>query len=105
MSPTVTLFATVWHAEAFFQENVLDVTLRVRYNVAKVCNMTRYYSEMSNAKIVPDILFSDQRHIYINRQSYQEAIDVGNKVITQNNIQKIANSVILQRVLFIKLVS
>ena len=51
------------------------------------------------------ILFLDQRHIYINRQSYQEAIDVGNKVITQNNIQKIANSVILQRVLFIKLVS
>ena len=45
------------------------------------------------------ILFSDQR------QSYQEAVDVGNKVISQNNIQKIANIVILQRVLFIKLVS
>ena len=51
------------------------------------------------------ILFSDQRHIYISRQSYREAIDVGNKVIAQNNIQKIANIVILQRVLFIKLVS
>ena len=51
------------------------------------------------------ILFSDQRHIYINRQSYREAADVGNKVISQNNIQKIANIVILQRVLFIKLVS
>ena len=51
------------------------------------------------------ILFSDQRHIYINRQSYREAIDVGNKVIAQNNIQKISNIVILQRVLFIKLVS
>ena len=51
------------------------------------------------------ILFSDQRHIYINRQSYREAGDVGNKVISQNNIQKIANIVILQRVLFIKLVS
>ena len=51
------------------------------------------------------ILFLDQRHIYINRQSYREAIDVGNKVIAQNNIQKIANIVILQRVLFIKLVS
>ena len=50
-------------------------------------------------------LFSDQRHIYIDRQSYREAIDVGNKVISQNNIQKIANIVILQRVLFIKLVS
>ena len=42
------------------------------------------------------ILFSDQRHIYINRQSYREAIDVGNKVIAQNNMQKIANIVILQ---------
>ena len=51
------------------------------------------------------ILFSDQRHIYINQQSYREAVDVGNKVISQNNIQKIANIVILQRVLFIKLVS
>ena len=51
------------------------------------------------------ILFSDQRHIYINRRSYWEAVDVGNKVISQNNIQKIANIVILQRVLFIKLVS
>ena len=45
------------------------------------------------------ILFSDQR------QSYQEAVDVGNKVISQNNIQKIANIVILQKVLFINLVS
>ena len=51
------------------------------------------------------ILCSHQRHIYINRQSYREAIDVGNKVISQNNIQTIANIVILQRVLFIKLVS
>ena len=51
------------------------------------------------------ILFSDQRHIYINRQSYREAGDVGNKVISQNNIQKIANIVILQRVLFIKLLT
>ena len=51
------------------------------------------------------ILFSDQRHIYINRQSYREAGDVGNKLISQNNIQKIANIVILQRVLFVKLVS
>ena len=51
------------------------------------------------------ILFSDQRHIYINRQNYWEAVDVGNKVISQNNIQKIANIVILQRVPFIKLVS
>ena len=51
------------------------------------------------------ILFSKKRHIYINRQSYLEAVDVGNKVISQNNIQKIANIVILQRVLFIKLVS
>ena len=67
--------------------------------------MTWYYSEMSNRKIIHDILFSDQRHIYINRQSYWEAVDVGNKVISQNNIQKIANIVILQRVLFIKLVS
>ena len=49
------------------------------------------------------MLFSDQRHIYINRQSYQEAVDVGNKVISHNNIQKIVNIVILQRVLFIKL--
>ena len=82
----------------------MDVTLRVRYNTAKVCNMTRYYSEMSNRKIIHDILFSDQRHIYIH-QSYQEAVDVGNKAISQNNIQEIANIVILQRVLFIKLVS
>ena len=44
MSVTVALFAMVWHAEAFVQENVLDVTLRVRYNMAKVWNMTRYYS-------------------------------------------------------------
>ena len=51
------------------------------------------------------LFLSDQRHIYINRQSYREAADVGNKVISQNNIQKIANIVILQRVLFIKLVS
>ena len=51
------------------------------------------------------ILFSDQRHVYINRQSYRKAFDVGNKVISQNNIQKIANIIILQRVLFIKLVS
>ena len=51
------------------------------------------------------ILCSDQRHIYINQQSYREAIDVGNKVIAQNNIQKIANIVILQKVLFINLVS
>ena len=37
---------------------------------------------------------------------YWEAVDVGNKVISQNNIQEIANIVILQRVvLFIKLVS
>ena len=42
------------------------------------------------------VLLSDQRHIYINRQSYREAIDVGNKVIAQNNMQKIANIVILQ---------
>ena len=33
------------------------------------------------------ILFSDQRHIYISRQSYREAVDVGNKVTSQNNIQ------------------
>ena len=26
----------------------------------------------------------DQRHIYINQQSYREAVDVGNKVISQN---------------------
>ena len=50
-------------------------------------------------------ILSDQRHIYINRQSYREAVDVGNKVISQNNIQKISNIVILQRVLFVKLVS
>ena len=47
----------------------------------------------------------DQRHIYINWQSYREAVNVGNKVISQNNIQKIANIAVLQRVLFIKLVS
>ena len=51
------------------------------------------------------ILFSDQRHIYINRHGYREAVDVESKVVSQNNIQKIANIVILQRVLFIKLVS
>ena len=42
------------------------------------------------------ILFSDQRHIHINQQSYREA-----KVISQNNIQKIVNIIILQRVVFI----
>ena len=31
---------------------MLDVTLRVRYNTAKVCNMTQYYSERSNRKIL-----------------------------------------------------
>ena len=41
------MFGSVWHAEAFVQESVLDVTLRVRYNTAKVCNMTRFYSERS----------------------------------------------------------
>ena len=53
------------------------------------------------------ILLLDQRHTYINRQSYWEAVDVGNKVInfSQNNIQEIANIVILQRLLFIKLVT
>ena len=51
------------------------------------------------------ISFADQRHIYINRQSYREDVDAENKVISQNSIQKIANIVILQRVLFIKLVS
>ena len=51
------------------------------------------------------ILFSDQRHVYINRQSYREAVDVGNKVISQNNIQRIANIIFLQRVLLIKLVN
>ena len=56
ISVKVALFATVWHAEAFVQESVLDVTLRVRYNTAKVCNMTRYYSERSNRKIVHDNL-------------------------------------------------
>ena len=50
------MFATVWHAEAFVQESVLDVTLRVRYNTAKVCNMTRFYSERSYRKIVHDNL-------------------------------------------------
>ena len=35
---------------------MLDVTLRVRYNTAKVCNMTRYYFERSNRKIVHDNL-------------------------------------------------
>ena len=30
------------------------------------------------------LFLSDQRHIYINRQSYREAVDVGNKVISQN---------------------
>ena len=50
------MFATVWHAEAFIQESVLDVTLRVRYNMAKVCNMTRFYSERSYRKIVHDNL-------------------------------------------------
>ena len=50
------------------------------------------------------ILLSDERHIYINQQSCREVLDVGNKVISQNNIQKIANIVILQRVLFIKLI-
>ena len=50
-------------------------------------------------------ILSDQRHIYINRQSYREAVDVGNKVISQNNKQKISNIVILQRLLFIKLAS
>ena len=72
------MFATVWHAEAFAQESVLDVTLRVRYNMAKVCNMTQYYSEMSNRKIVHDNLVLGPKAHYINRQSYREAIDVGN---------------------------
>ena len=82
----------------------MDVTLRVRYNTAKVCNMTRY-SEKSNRKIVHDNLVLGPKAHYINRQSYREAIDVGNKVISQNKIQKIANIVILDIVLFIKLVS
>ena len=73
--------------------------------MAKVCNMTRYYSERSNRKIVHDNLVLGPKAHYINRQSYQEAIDVGNKVISQNKIQKIANIVILRIVLFIKLVS
>ena len=34
----------VWHNEAFVQESMLDVTLRVQYNTAKACNMTQYYS-------------------------------------------------------------
>ena len=41
------------------------------------------------------ILFLDQRHIYINQQSYRETVDVRTKVISQNNIQKIANIIIL----------
>ena len=84
---------------------MLDVTLRVPYNTAKVCNMTRYYSERSNRKIVRDNLVLGPKAHYINRQSYWEAIEVGNKVISQNKIQKIANIVILHIVLFIKLVS
>ena len=83
---------------------MLDVTLRVRYNTAKVCNMTRYNSERSNRKIVHDNLVLGPKAHYINRQSYREAIDVGNKVISQNKIQKIADIVILHIVLFIKLV-
>ena len=67
--------------------------------------MTRYYSERSNRKIVHDNLGLGPKAHYINRQSYREAIDVGNKVISQNKIQKIANIVILHIVLFIKLVS
>ena len=67
--------------------------------------MTRYYSERSNRKIVHENLVLGPKAHYINRQSYWEAIDVGNKVISQNKIQKIANIVILHIVLFIKLVS
>ena len=83
----------------------MDVTLRVPYNTAKVCNMTRYNPERSNRKIVHENLVLGPKAHYINRQSYWEAIDVGNKVISQNKIQKIANIVILHIVLFIKLVS
>ena len=68
--------------------------------------MTRYYSERSNRKIVHDnLVLGPKAHYYINRQSYREAFDVGNIVISQNKIQKIANIVILDIVLFIKLVS
>ena len=67
--------------------------------------MTRYYSERSNRKIIHDNLVLRPKAHYINRQSYREAIDVGNKVISQSKIQKIANNVILHIVLFIKLVS
>ena len=79
---------------------MLDATLRVRYNTAKVCNMTQYYSERSNRKIVHDnLVLGPKAHLHHEPTELREAVDVGNKVTSQNNIQKIANIVILQRVL------
>ena len=67
--------------------------------------MTWYYSERSNRKIVHDDLITEPKAHLRQTTELPEPFDVENKVISQNNIQKIANIVILHGVLFIELVS